>query len=128
MGGARSLLLLLARAGSFGEAAWRSWFAAAGFFVTLHHWVLPYLGVFSVVAAGVVGLVWVPVGLAAYGLLRRPSLTRVLVAMLVLPSVWLTVEVLRSWKHLGGAWGSSASASGRWDRYSPSRLSAGCGC
>ncbi|MER5627489.1 apolipoprotein N-acyltransferase [Streptosporangium sp. NPDC002544] len=99
------LLLLLARAGSFREAAWRSWLAAGGFFVTLHHWVLPYLGVFSVVAAGIVGLVWVPFGLAAYGLLRRPSLARVLVAMLVLPSVWLTVEALRSWKHLGGTWG-----------------------
>lgn len=99
------LLLLLARAGSFREAAWRGWFAAAGFFVTLHHWVLPYLGVFSVAAVGMVGLLWVPFGLAAYGLLRRPSLARVLVAMLVLPSVWLTVEALRSWKHLGGAWG-----------------------
>ncbi|GAA2889372.1 apolipoprotein N-acyltransferase [Streptosporangium fragile] len=99
------LLLLLARAGSFREAAWRSWFAAGGFFVTLHHWVLPYLGVFSVAAAGVVGLVWVPFGLAAHGLLRRASPARVLVAMLVLPSVWVTAEALRSWKHLGGAWG-----------------------
>jgi apolipoprotein N-acyltransferase len=104
------LLLLLARAGSFREAAWRSWFAAGGFFVTLHHWVLPYLGVFSLVAAGIVGLVWVPFGLAAHGLLRRASLARVLVAMLVLPSVWLTVEALRSWSHLGGAWGLLGSS------------------
>ncbi|MGP3963064.1 hypothetical protein ACTWPT_44455 [Nonomuraea sp. 3N208] len=95
------VLLLVARAGTFREAGWRSWWASAGFFGTLHHWVLPSLGVFWPLAVLVIGLVWVPFGLVAYGLLRRVSPTRTGVALLVLPSVWVAVETLRSWQHLG---------------------------
>ncbi|TMR92329.1 apolipoprotein N-acyltransferase [Nonomuraea basaltis] len=99
------ILILLSAAGSAREAAVGSWLAAVGFFATLHYWVLPSLGAFSVLAVAVVGLAWIPFGLVAYGLLRGVTPARLLAAMLVLPSVWLVVEVLRSWKHLGGAWG-----------------------
>ncbi|MFI7452881.1 apolipoprotein N-acyltransferase [Nonomuraea sp. NPDC049714] len=103
-------LLLVATAGTFREAGWRSWWASAGFFGTLQHWVLPFLGVFWPLAVLVIGLVWVPFGLVAYGLLRRGSPVRVGVALLVLPSVWVVVEALRSWQHLGGAWGLLGSS------------------
>ncbi|WP_431898930.1 apolipoprotein N-acyltransferase [Nonomuraea sp. bgisy101] len=103
-------LLLVAGAGTFREAGWRSWWASAGFFGTLHHWVLPFLGVFWPLAVLVIGLVWVPFGLVAYGLLRRVSPARAGVALLVLPSVWVAVEALRSWQHLGGAWGLLGSS------------------
>lgn len=100
------LVLLTARAQSYTEAAWRSALAAVGFYFTLFHWLLPNLGVFVPLVGVVVGAFWVPFGLAAHRLLRGPlSAGRVGLAMLVLPSVWVTIEALRSWQHLGGTWG-----------------------
>lgn len=100
------LLLLFARAGSTREAAWRSWLAAVGFFLTLHHWLLPHLGVFAVPAVAVAGLFWIPFGVATRALMRGPvAPARVGLVVLVLPSVWVTIEASRSWKHLGGGWG-----------------------
>ncbi|MGP3960306.1 apolipoprotein N-acyltransferase [Nonomuraea sp. 3N208] len=99
------VLVLLSAAGSACEAALRSWLAAVGFLATLHHWMLPSLGAFSVLVVAVAGLVWIPFGLVAYGLLRRVTPAGLLAAVLVLPSMWLVAEALRSWKHLGGAWG-----------------------
>ncbi|MFD8563584.1 hypothetical protein ACFV1N_40460 [Streptosporangium canum] len=81
-----------------------------GLLGTLHHWVLPFLGVFWPLAVLVIGLVWVPFGLVAYRLLRRISPARVGVALLVLPSVSVAVEALRSWQHLSGAWGLLGSS------------------
>ncbi|MFI7443046.1 apolipoprotein N-acyltransferase [Nonomuraea indica] len=111
--GLAPLLVLLARAGSYRQAAWLSWCACAAFFTTLHHWVLPFLGIFAPLAIVVIGWVWVPFGLAAHGLLRRATPARVLMASLVLPSVWVVTEALRSWKHLGGAWGLLGAAQWR---------------
>jgi apolipoprotein N-acyltransferase len=108
--GLAPFLLLVAGAGTLREAGWRSWWASAGFFGTLHHWVLPFLGVFWPLAVVVVGLVWVPFGLVAYGVLRRASPARTPVALVLLPSVWVVVEALRSWEHLGGAWGLLGSS------------------
>lgn len=99
------LLVLAARARAFREAAWRGWFAAVGFFAVLQHWVLPSLGLFAPLAVALAGLVWVPFGLAAHAFLRRPTPAGLLAAAVVLPSVWVTVEALRSWRHLGGTWG-----------------------
>ncbi|MEO3798646.1 apolipoprotein N-acyltransferase [Nonomuraea sp. B1E8] len=107
------LVVLAARAGSYVEAAWRGWFAAVGFFTVLHHWVLHSLGVFAPLVLGIAGLSWVPFGLVAYGLLRRASVARVVAALLVLPSVWVVIEVLRSWEHLAGAWGVLGSSQWR---------------
>jgi apolipoprotein N-acyltransferase len=99
------LVLLCGRAGSHTEAAWRSSLAAVGFFLTLFQWLLPHVGILAVVVGAVAGAMWVPFGLATHRLLREPSTARVALALVVLPSVWVSVEALRSWKHLGGAWG-----------------------
>ena len=57
-------------------------------------------------AAAVTGAAWVPFGLATHRLLRgRFSAAQAGLALVVLPSVWLTTVALRSWKHLGGTWG-----------------------
>ncbi len=99
------LLLLLARARSNAEAAWRSGLAAAGFFFTLFHWLLPHLGVFALPAGVVIGAFWVPFGLATRLLLRAPlSAARAGLAVVLLSSVWVSIEVVRSWTHLGGGW------------------------
>lgn len=100
------VLLLSARSPSYAEAAWRCALAAVGFHFTLYHWLLPHLGVFTPLVGVLVGVFWVPFGLAARRLLREPlSAARVGLAVVVLPSVWVAIEVLRSWKHLGGTWG-----------------------
>ncbi|WIX77017.1 apolipoprotein N-acyltransferase [Amycolatopsis carbonis] len=99
------LVLLLARAGSYGEAAWRSSLAAVGYFLTVLQWLLPNVGFLALVVGVVAGALWVPFGLATYRLLRDPSVARVALAVVVLPSVWVTVEALRSWEGLGGPWG-----------------------
>jgi apolipoprotein N-acyltransferase len=99
------LVLLCGRAVSYADAAWRSSLAAVGFFLILFHWLLPHVGLLAVVVGIVAGAVWIPFGLATYRLLREPSMARVALAAVVLPSVWVSVEALRSWEHLGGAWG-----------------------
>ncbi|OXM72407.1 MULTISPECIES: apolipoprotein N-acyltransferase [Amycolatopsis] len=99
------VLLLCARAGSVREAAWRGSLAGAGFFLTLFQWVLPHVGLLAPVLGLVGGLLWVPVGVVAQRLLREPTAGRTLLAVVVLPSVWVGVEAVRSWEHLGGAWG-----------------------
>lgn len=99
------LVLLSARAESYADAAWRSSLAAVGFFLVLFHWLLPHVGLLAVAVGVVAGAVWIPFGLATYRLLREPSMARAALAAVVLPSVWVGVEALRSWEHLGGAWG-----------------------
>lgn len=99
------LLLMCGLARSRAEALLRSSLTAIGFFLTYFNWLLPQVGLLAVAVAVVAGLVWLPVGLAAHLLLRRePSAARVALAVLVLPSVWVSVEGVRSWEHLGGAW------------------------
>ncbi|MFI5615690.1 apolipoprotein N-acyltransferase [Amycolatopsis sp. NPDC051903] len=99
------LVVLLGRAGSYGEAAWRSSLAAVGYFLTVLQWLLPNVGFLALVVGVVAGALWVPFGLVTYRLLREPSAVRVAAAVVVLPSVWVAVEALRSWEGLGGAWG-----------------------
>lgn len=100
------VLLLVRSARDRREAVWRSWLAASGFFLALHHWVLPYLSVFTVPLAALFGLIWLPWGLVAWGLLRRPPTPRrTAVSLVLLPAVWVVVEFLRSWDRLGGSWG-----------------------
>ncbi|MFF5986726.1 apolipoprotein N-acyltransferase [Prauserella flavalba] len=103
--GLAPLVVLFARAGSYREAGWRSCLASAGFFLTFFHWVLPQVGLLALAVAVVAAVVWVPFGLLTYRLLREPSPGRVALAGVVLPSVWVSVEVVRSWERLGGPWG-----------------------
>lgn len=100
------LLLLVAASPNRREAIWRSWLAGAGFFLALHHWLLPVLGPFVPFAVLAMATTWIPPGLAAWWTVgRSESPSRVLVALAVVPSVWVLTEVFRSWDVLGGSWG-----------------------
>lgn len=100
------VLVLVRTAPDRREALVRSWAAGSGFFLGLHHWLVPTLMVFTPFLALLVGLVWVPWGAAAWWLLRGDlSVRRALAAMVVLPSIWLTAEYVRAWHPFGGSWG-----------------------
>ncbi|MEU1404412.1 apolipoprotein N-acyltransferase [Streptomyces sp. NPDC005728] len=99
--------ILLARSAPTGRrAAYDGWCGGFGFVVAVHHWLLPSLHVFIFLIAALLSLLWAPWG----WLVRRflggvPSLRRGAAALLVLPSAWLAVELVRSWQALGGPWG-----------------------
>ncbi|GGT02412.1 apolipoprotein N-acyltransferase [Streptomyces cinerochromogenes] len=99
--------ILLARSAPTGRRAlYDGWWGGIGFLVAVHHWLLPSLHVFIFLIAALLGLLWAPWG----WLVRRflggvPSPGRAAVALLVLPSAWLAVELVRSWQGLGGPWG-----------------------
>lgn len=88
------------------EALKRGWFAGVGYLTALHYWVIPHTGVFTIVLAAFVGLFWLPIGLVSWWGLGPPvSSQRRWVAVLVVPSVWVALEAIRSWEYLGGTWG-----------------------
>ncbi|MEU9336305.1 apolipoprotein N-acyltransferase [Streptomyces sp. NPDC048290] len=99
--------LLLARAAPDARRAlYDGWWGGFGFMLAVHHWLLPNLHVFTFVIAALLGALWAPWG----WLVRRflggtPPPGRVAAALLVLPSGWLLVELVRSWQGLGGPWG-----------------------
>ena len=99
--------MLLVRSAPTGKrAAYDGWLGGLGFMLAVHHWLLPSLHVFTLVIAALLGALWAPWG----WLVRRflggvPSAGRVAAALLVLPSGWLMVELVRSWQGLGGPWG-----------------------
>lgn len=100
------LLVLVGRAPDRREALWLCWSAGCGFFAVLYHWLLAHLSVFALPLVLVMGLVWLPWGLAARWLLREPRSTgRLAAAIVVVPSVWVLTEYVRSWDRLGGSWG-----------------------
>ncbi|MFE1198299.1 apolipoprotein N-acyltransferase [Streptomyces olivaceoviridis] len=99
--------ILLARSAPTGRrAAYDGWWGGIGFLTAVHHWLLPSLHVFIFLIAALLGLLWAPWG----RLVRRflggvPSAGRCAAALVVLPSAWLAVELVRSWQGLGGPWG-----------------------
>ncbi|MET7287251.1 apolipoprotein N-acyltransferase [Streptomyces sp. NPDC005573] len=99
--------LLLARSAPTGRrAAYDGWCGGFGFMLAVHHWLLPSLHVFIFLIAALIGLLWAPWGwLVRRFLGGRPSPGRGAGALLVLPSAWLVVELVRSWQGLGGPWG-----------------------
>ncbi|MGQ4414711.1 apolipoprotein N-acyltransferase [Streptomyces sp. SAS_269] len=103
--------ILLARsAPTARRAAYDGWCGGFGFMVAVHHWLLPSLHVFIFLIAGLLGVLWAPWG----WLIRRflggvASPGRGAAALLVLPSAWLAVELVRSWQGLGGPWGMLGS-------------------
>lgn len=100
------VVLIVVASGDRREAMWRSWFAAAGFLAALHYWLVPHLSVFAVAVVGVVAVVWIPWGLAAWRLLRPPvTLPRLAAVLVLLPAAWLVIEYARSWDRFGGSWG-----------------------
>ncbi|MEU6551826.1 apolipoprotein N-acyltransferase [Streptomyces sp. NPDC046915] len=104
--------LLIARTAPTGRrAAYDGWCGGFGFMVAVHHWLLPSLHVFIFLLAALLGALWAPWGwLTRRFLGDRPAggasgPGRGLAAVLVLPSAWLGVELVRSWQGLGGPWG-----------------------
>ncbi|GHB26837.1 apolipoprotein N-acyltransferase [Streptomyces viridiviolaceus] len=99
--------LLLARTAPSGRrAVYDGWWGGFGFMLAMHHWLLPNLHVFTFVIAALLGALWAPWGWLVRRLLGgAPSGGRAAAALLVLPSGWLAVELVRSWQGLGGPWG-----------------------
>ncbi|MFF7041912.1 apolipoprotein N-acyltransferase [Streptomyces massasporeus] len=104
-------ILLLRTAPTGKRAALDGWCGGLGFMLAMHHWLLPSLHVFTIVLAALLGALWAPWGWLVRRLLGGlPSPGRVAVALLVLPSGWLAVELVRSWQGLGGPWGMLGSS------------------
>ncbi|MBV2356387.1 apolipoprotein N-acyltransferase [Streptomyces sp. J2-1] len=104
-------VLLIRSAPSGRRAALDGWCGGLGFMVAVHHWLLPSLHVFIFLLAALLGLLWAPWAWLVRRLLGGvPSPGRCAVAVLVLPSAWLMVELVRSWQGLGGPWGMLGSS------------------
>jgi apolipoprotein N-acyltransferase len=98
-------LLLIIRSPSAREGGIRAWWLGAGYLIAALYWMAPEIGPAVLLVAAVVGVLWVPFGVAAWKLLRPPvTWPRALAALVVVPSCWLLTEWLRSWQALGGPW------------------------
>ena len=83
----------------------RAWWLGAGYLIAALYWMTPEIGPAVLLVGAVVGVLWVPFGVAAQKLLRPPvTWPRALAALVVVPSCWLLTEWLRSWQALGGPW------------------------
>jgi apolipoprotein N-acyltransferase len=99
-------LIVIRRAPSAREAAVRGWWAAVGFLVAVHYWLLPSTTVFLPVIAALLGLLWLPWAALSWRLLSGELTPRRLAAALVvIPAGWVLIEAARSWSALGGPWG-----------------------
>ncbi|GGY31133.1 apolipoprotein N-acyltransferase [Streptomyces djakartensis] len=104
-------LLLLRTAPTGKRAVYDGWCGGFGFMLAMHHWLLPSLNVFTFVIAALLGALWAPWGWLVRRLLSGiPSRAGVAAALLVVPSGWLGVELIRSWQGLGGPWGMLGSS------------------
>ncbi len=98
-------LLAMHRSPSAREAAVRGGWFGAGYFLAALWWVAPEIGPALLLVAAAFGALWPGVGLAVWGLLRPPvSAGRALAAVVVVPCVWLVIDLIRSWQALGGPW------------------------
>ncbi|MEW1658569.1 apolipoprotein N-acyltransferase [Streptomyces sp. NPDC093707] len=99
--------LLVVRAAPTGRrAALYGWLGGAGFMLAVHQWLLPSLHVFILVLALLLGALWAPWGVLVRALLGgAPSRGRVAASLVLVPSGWLMVELVRSLQYLGGPWG-----------------------
>jgi apolipoprotein N-acyltransferase len=104
--------IVLVRSAPTGKrAAYDGWCGGFGYLVAVHHWLLPSLHVFIFLIAVLLGALWAPWGwLVRRFLAGVPGPGRGLAALLVLPSGWLMVELVRSWQGLGGPWGMLGSS------------------
>ncbi|MEV0280123.1 apolipoprotein N-acyltransferase [Streptomyces sp. NPDC050610] len=99
-------LLLIRSAPTGRRAALDGWLGGAGFLLAVHHWLLPSLHVFILVLAALLGLLWAPWGWLVRRLLGgAPGTGTTAAALVLVPSGWLMVELVRSWQYLGGPWG-----------------------
>ncbi|MFJ6443473.1 apolipoprotein N-acyltransferase [Streptomyces sp. NPDC091649] len=99
-------LSLIRTAHSPRRAALDGWIGGSGFVIAVHHWLMPNLHVFILLLAALLGLLWAPWGLLVSRLLGgAPSGRRAAAAVVLVPSGWLVIELIRSWEGLGGPWG-----------------------
>lgn len=104
-------ILLMRSAPTGKRAAYDGWCGGFGFMMAMHHWLLPFLHVFTFLLAGLLGALWALWGWQVHRLLAGlPSRRRIATALVVLPSGWLAVELVRSWQGLGGPWGMLGSS------------------
>ncbi|MEV8566485.1 apolipoprotein N-acyltransferase [Streptomyces sp. NPDC051322] len=104
-------MLLVRAAPTARRAALDGWLGGTGFMLAVHHWLLPSLNVFIVALAALLGLLWAPWGWLVRRMLGGVVVaSRVAAALLVVPSGWLMVELVRSWQGLGGPWGLLGSS------------------
>ncbi|MCX5414124.1 apolipoprotein N-acyltransferase [Streptomyces sp. NBC_00059] len=107
-------MLLIRSAGTGRRAAADGWLGGMGFMLAVHQWLMPSLHVFIVVLAALLGLLWAPWGLLVSRLIGgSPSVRRSVAAVVVVPSGWLMIELVRSWEGLGGPWGLLGAS--QWD-------------
>jgi apolipoprotein N-acyltransferase len=98
-------LILIVRSPTAREGGIRAWWLGAGYLIAALYWMAPEIGPAVLLVGAVVGVLWVPFGVAAWKLLRPPlSWPRALAGLVVVPSCWLLTEWLRSWQALGGPW------------------------
>src|SRR5579863_297272 len=98
-------LVLIVRSPTAREGGVRAWWLGAGYLIAALYWMAPEIGPAVLLVGAVVGVLWVPFGIAAQKLLRPPvTWPRALAALAVVPSCWLLTEWLRSWQALGGPW------------------------
>jgi apolipoprotein N-acyltransferase len=109
------LILLVRGAPSRSEAGIRGWLGGSGFFLSVDSWLLPEAKIFAIPAALILGLLWLPWGRLIWRLLGTSPATpwqaarpldfgRVALGLLLIPSVFVLGEVVRSWSALGGPW------------------------
>jgi len=98
-------LVLIVRSPTAREGGIRAWWLGVGYLIAALYWMAPEIGPAVLLVGAVIGVLWVPFGLAAWTLLRPPvTWPRALAALVVVPSCWLLTEWLRSWQALGGPW------------------------
>ncbi len=98
-------MLLIHRSGSPREAAVRGGWLVAGYLLATLWWLVPNIGPALLLVAVGFGALWAGVGLALWALLRPPvTVSRAFAAVIVAPSAWLVIELIRSWQALGGPW------------------------
>jgi apolipoprotein N-acyltransferase len=98
-------LILIVRSPTAREGGIRAWWLGAGYLIAALYWMAPEIGPAVLLVGAVIGVLWVPFGVAAWKLLRPPlSWPRALAGLVVVPGCWLLTEWLRSWQALGGPW------------------------
>jgi apolipoprotein N-acyltransferase len=98
-------LVLIVRSPTAREGGMRAWWLGAGYLIAALYWMTPEIGPAVLLVGAVIGVLWIPFGVAAWKLLRPPvTWPRALAALVVVPSCWLLAEWLRSWQALGGPW------------------------
>ncbi|SEH80104.1 apolipoprotein N-acyltransferase [Mycolicibacterium rutilum] len=99
------LLLVIRSAPTAKHGAVRAWLGLAAFVGVTQYWLWPSAGPLLLVLAAALGALWAPFGWAAQRLLAGDlTFRRLLTAVIVLPSVWVLAEAVRSWDRLGGPW------------------------